>query len=87
MPSILNVAQDVGKGHLDLRLHRNLVEFLIDHFHRIFHGDDIFLRRGDLLQGRVQGGRLAAACGTGDKDQTIRSAHEAVVHRPVRHVN
>ena len=78
-----DVAQDGGEGHLDLRLHRDLVELLVHHLHRVLHGDDVLLRGGDLLEGGIEGGGLAAAGGTGDQHDAVGRGHEAVVDHPV----
>ena len=71
-----DVAQNGGEGDVDERLDGDLVELLVDHLHRVLDGDDVLLRGGDLLQGRIEGGRLAAAGRAGHQDDAVRRGHE-----------
>ena len=78
-----DIAQDGGEGDVDQRLHRDLVKLLMHHLHRIFDGDDIFFRRGDFLQGGIEGGRFAAAGRAGDQDNAVGGGDEAVVDHQI----
>src|SRR5579885_1942043 len=64
-------AQPVGEGEADRRLHVDLVhaeELILD---RILDGDDLLVRRVDLVEGPVEGGGLAAARGAGHQDHPV----------------
>ncbi len=55
-------------------LHLHLVKLGHDHFNRVFHGADVDLRLGQLLEGRIEGGGFTRAGGT-------RYQHDAMVLR------
>ena len=54
-------AQTVGKRQVDAGLHLHLVQACVDHLDRILDRADVHLVGGQLLQSRVQRGRLARA--------------------------
>ncbi len=56
-----NVSQNRSKGHVDKRLHSNLIKFFMHHFYRIFHCDNIFFRRGNLFEGGIERSRFSTS--------------------------
>ena len=46
-----NISQYRGEGDINERLYGNLIEFLMDHFHRVFHGHQVHFRSGRSLLG------------------------------------
>ena len=60
-----------GEVEADLRLDLNLAEPVLGDFHGILGRPDLPVGRVDLVEGGVQGGRLAGAGGADDEDHTV----------------
>jgi hypothetical protein len=71
-------AQGAGERDLDLGPHRHLVEVLVHHLDRVLDRDDVDVRLGEVLQHRVERGRLAAARRSRDQDDPGGSRDEVV---------
>ena len=69
-----NGAQSAGKGQPLLLVHRNLGDPLELVFDGILDGNDLVFFGLDLRNRGIQGGRLAAAGGTGDQHHPVRLA-------------
>ena len=65
-------AQAFGKIEVELRLHLGLIEAGLDHFDRVFHRAHVDLFGRYALQGGVQRGGLARACGPRHQDDAVR---------------
>ncbi len=65
-------AENVGEAQADARFHLDLVDAPQLVFDGVLHRDNLFLRRIDLAQRRVEGGGLAASGGAGHQDDPVR---------------
>ncbi len=74
-----------GEVHADKRLDPYLVELFDYHLYRVLYGDYVHLGRGQGLQGRVKGGRLAAPGRPGHEHDPVcpleERAEQLVLHR------
>ncbi len=64
-------AHALGEAHVDAVLHLHLVEGGLDHLDRVLDRADVHLRRGELLERRVERRRLARARGSRDQDDAV----------------
>jgi ribosomal protein S28E/S33 len=48
-----NISQNCRKGDINLGLDSNLVEIFMNHFHRVFHRDNIHSRCRDVFQSGI----------------------------------
>ena len=60
-----------GEVEADLRLDLNLAESILGDFHGVLGRPDLLFRCVDLVEGGVQGGRLAGAGGADDEDHPV----------------
>ena len=60
-----------GEVEADLRLDLDLAESVLGDFHGVLGRPDLPVRRVDLVEGGVQGGRLAGAGGADDEDHPV----------------
>ena len=67
-----DVPEPGGEGQADLRLDGDLVDALQLVLDRIFDGDDLTVRRVDLVEGPVEGRRLAGSGRAGDEEDAVR---------------
>lgn len=72
-------AQRAGKGVADLGLNLDLGHSRHVVFDRILDRDDLLLAVVDLLQGRIEGRRLAGTSRAGDQDDAMRLGHLAAI--------
>ena len=69
-------AEPVGEGEIDLRVDLDLAHPLQLVLDRVLDGDDVLLRRVDLVQRGIEGGGLAAAGRAGDQDDAAGAGQE-----------
>src|SRR5699024_3551793 len=67
-------AQRAGERQAGLRVHLDLVDAGQAVLDRVLDGDDVDLRLGDGVEGRVQGGRLPGPGRAGHEDHAVRLA-------------
>ena len=73
-----HAAQAAREGHAFFIAYLRLTDARQPVFDWVFERDDIFFVAVDLLKGGVERCRLAAACGTRDKDQAVIDVDEPV---------
>src|SRR5690606_606833 len=76
-------AQRRGAGEAGLDVHLHLVDAGDAVLDRVLDRDDVDLGTRDLVERRVQRGRLARARGAGDEDHAVRLREAALVVRVV----
>ena len=67
-----NVPQPGCKGQPDLLVHVDLVDAVHLIFHRVFNGDDLFIRLVDAFQRRIQSGGFPATRRPSHKENAVR---------------